>query len=82
LKLQNSKISNSNAVAGGSCPNMVDLSKLITSLSQQISNQTTFIQDQVMNQNSFLQDQMAVNDLKIQHIIQDNRILNGMLNKN
>jgi hypothetical protein len=60
----------------------VDLSKLITSLSQQISNQTTFIQDQVMNQNSFLQDQMAVNDLKIQHIIQDNRILNGMLNKN
>jgi hypothetical protein len=52
--------------------NMLDLYKLITSLSQQISNQTTFIQDQLKNQNSFLQDQTVVNDLKIQRIIQDN----------
>jgi len=54
-------------------PTMMDLTKLITSLSQQISQQSTFIQDQLLHQQSIIQDQKETSGLKIQHVLQDNK---------
>jgi hypothetical protein len=52
-------------------PTMVNITKLITSLSQQISNQSNFIQDQLLKQQSIIEHQ-ANNDLKLQHVLQAN----------
>jgi len=52
-------------------PTMMDLTNLITSLSQQISNQSNFIQDQLLKQQSIIEHQ-ANNDLKLQNVIQAN----------
>jgi predicted phage tail protein len=52
-------------------PTMVDITKLITSLSHQISNQSNFIQDQLLKQQSIIEHQ-ANNDLKLQHVLQAN----------
>jgi hypothetical protein len=52
-------------------PNMADITKLLASLSQQISNQSNFIQDQLLKQQSII-DHQADNDLKLQSVLQDN----------
>jgi hypothetical protein len=52
-------------------PMMMDITKLITSLSQQISNQSNFIQDQLLQQKSII-DHQATNDLKLQQVLQAN----------
>jgi len=49
-------------------PSMVDITKLITSLSQQISNQSNFIQDQLLKQQCILEHQ-AQNDMKLQDVL-------------
>ena len=54
-------------------PTMVDITKLITSLSQQISNQSNFIQDQLLKQQSIIEHQ-AHNDLKLQDVLQSNEV--------
>jgi len=54
-------------------PMMVDITKLITSLSQQISNQSNFIQDQLLKQQSIIEYQ-AHNDLKLQDVLQSNDV--------
>jgi len=52
-------------------PTMVDIAKLITSLSQQISNQSNFIQDQLLQQQRLFENQ-ATTDLKLQQVLQAN----------
>jgi hypothetical protein len=52
-------------------PTMMDTTKLITSLSQQISNQSNFFQDQLLQQQSII-DHQATNDLKLQQVLQAN----------
>jgi hypothetical protein len=52
-------------------PTMMDITKLIMSLSQQISNQSNFIQDQLLQQQSII-DHQATNDLKLQQVLQAN----------
>jgi hypothetical protein len=54
-------------------PSMVDITKLITSLSQQISNQSNYIQDKLLKQQCILEHQ-AQNDMKLQGVLQSNEI--------